>query len=343
LSKVKQLPTDGKVAAVLCVGQPVKYKLKADTAVTRGWLLTNVVPGIHEFFEDDAANRIADVLALPLLWACLDERARQLVPPEVSGRVRANWTAHCLQHELDQQWNPVEKVILQVHRYENQLVIDELLTVQEVGRGDGGANGDVDPLVVANRAAGNMQQLSILTNQVHQLKLDHAQAKMELQEAIAESRSYNVHQFTLLHKTFGKLLHQAPTRRVPGGVRPANAATAVGLAAGAGREPAQLRAGLSKCPRSLHDLWREWTDGLDGNKPASQLKVSERGGKMRYVYHNRKFAWDVIKRFTDKNVSHLTAIDNIETAYGRNKSVSHYISCIKRDRRTGGHPNLALV
>jgi hypothetical protein len=32
---VKQLPTYGKVAGVLCVGQPVKYKLKAGSGVTR--------------------------------------------------------------------------------------------------------------------------------------------------------------------------------------------------------------------------------------------------------------------------------------------------------------------
>jgi hypothetical protein len=63
---VKQLPTDGKVASVLCVGQLVKYKLKPNTGITRQWLLTNVVPGISEQYEDDAANRIADVLALPL-------------------------------------------------------------------------------------------------------------------------------------------------------------------------------------------------------------------------------------------------------------------------------------
>ena len=84
-------------------------------------------------------------------------------------------------------------------------------------------------------------------------------------------------------------------------------------------------------------------DGLEGNKPASQLARHERGGKVRFVYHERKHVWDVIKRFTDKNVSHLTAIDNIETAYGRNKSITHYIKCLKRDKRTGGHPNLNTI
>ena len=206
---VKQLPTDGKVASALCVGQPVKYKLKPDTEITRAWLLTNVVPGINENFLDDLANKIADVLALPLLWACLDPVANQLISSGVVGRVTANWTIHCLEHELRQDWNPVEKVVLQVHRYENQLIIDELLAVPEAGAGN---NDNVNPLLVANRAAGNQQQLSILTNQVHQLKLDLAQVKMELAIAITKSRNYNERQLTLLHKTLGKLLQQAPTR-----------------------------------------------------------------------------------------------------------------------------------
>lgn len=355
---VKQLPTDGKVAAVLCVGQPVKYKLKPNTAITRQWLLTNVVPGIHELYSGDDANRIADVLALPLLFAVLEPGLEDdVMTPAVHGRIKGSWIAHCVQHELDQTSNPVEKVVLQVHRYENQLVIDELLGLGGGGGGGGveaaaGGHGEADPLLVANRAAGNMQQLGIITNQLHQVKQDITECKMENLQAISELRSYCQHQFGNVHTTMGKLLHQAPTRRVaiPGG-RPANATTGRATAAGTGtvatatgrRVPAPLRAGLSKCPRSLHDLWREWTDGLEGNKPASQLKVSERGGKTRFVYFNRKLVWDVIKRFTDKNVSHLTAIDNIETAYGRNKSVSHYIACLKRDKKAGGHPNLVDV
>ena len=38
---------------------------------------------------------------------------------------------------------------------------------------------------------------------------------------------------------------------------------------------------------------------------ASQLKASERRGDelARFVYFNRKFVWDVIKKFPDKNIS----------------------------------------
>ena len=43
---VEQLPTDGRVASVLCVGGPVKYKLKPDSHVTYEFLMNVVAPGI---------------------------------------------------------------------------------------------------------------------------------------------------------------------------------------------------------------------------------------------------------------------------------------------------------
>ena len=46
---------------------------------------------------------------------------------------------------------------------------------------------------------------------------------------------------------------------------------------------------------------------------------------------------------TDKGIHHTVAIDAIEQAYGRGKTISHYIDCLKRDKKTGGHPNLVDV
>ena len=103
----------------MCVRQPVKYKLKANSGVTREWLLTNVVPGIRDHYDADAQNRVADVLSLPLLWACLEPELEHLMTPAVRNRVQAAWEALHAQHEHELDWNPVEKVVLQVHRYEN--------------------------------------------------------------------------------------------------------------------------------------------------------------------------------------------------------------------------------
>ena len=79
------------------------------------------------------------------------------------------------------------------------------------------------------------------------MKLELAQVKMELAMAIAESRNYSERQLTLLHKTLGKLLHQAPTRRVAN--RAAAAATAVGIAVGEGKEFAPFESWSFQVPK----------------------------------------------------------------------------------------------
>jgi hypothetical protein len=172
------------------LGQPVKYKLKPNTGITSQWLLTNVFPSISKQYEDDAANMIADVLALPLLFAVMEPGCQDMVTLAVFGRVCAAWTTMCVQHELQSDWNPVEKVVIQVHCYENQLVIDELLALPGGGGGNNANGVNNDPLLLANQAAGNQQQIGIMTNQLHQLKQELSQAKMETLHAVSELRSY---------------------------------------------------------------------------------------------------------------------------------------------------------
>ncbi len=46
---------------------------------------------------------------------------------------------------------------------------------------------------------------------------------------------------------------------------------------------------LSKTPRSSHLLWMEWGFGTNGNKPAKDFVVSERGGKIKQKFYWRKF------------------------------------------------------
>ena len=194
-------------------------------------------------------------------------------------------------------------------------------------------------LMVANQVAGQQQQLGIIVNQLHAVKMKLTESEMANQVGLSQLRSYCQHQFGLIHQTLGKMLHQAPTRRVIGG-RPAGSALATGAAA---RARPVMRAGLAKCVKTLHDCWREWTDGLEMNKPASQLSRSERGGTVRFTYCLRKIVWDAIKKLTDKGITHLVAIERIEQAYGYGKPLSHYIQCLRRDKRTGGHPNLVDV
>ena len=89
---MRQLPTDAKVASLLAIGGLVKYKLKTDSGVMPEWLVENVVPNIHQYFNlVDETNKVAHVLALPLLWACLSDDLVDMVLPEVRARVRVAW------------------------------------------------------------------------------------------------------------------------------------------------------------------------------------------------------------------------------------------------------------
>ena len=63
---------DAKVAAALCVRGPIKYALVEGSGITEAWLAQDVVPHIllqcpHE------SSCIGMTLALPLLWACLEQ------------------------------------------------------------------------------------------------------------------------------------------------------------------------------------------------------------------------------------------------------------------------------
>ena len=69
---VKQLYHDAKVAAVLCAGGPVKYVLKDGiTGIDDEWLFKYVIPSIRQRYRND--TRLCRVLALPLLYACLND------------------------------------------------------------------------------------------------------------------------------------------------------------------------------------------------------------------------------------------------------------------------------
>jgi hypothetical protein len=67
---VEQLPTDAKLSGILAVGNPVRYKLRADSHVSNSFLQGIVTPKMHEHFGADQSNTIDDVLALPIIWAC---------------------------------------------------------------------------------------------------------------------------------------------------------------------------------------------------------------------------------------------------------------------------------
>ena len=93
---------------------------------------------------------------------------------------------------------------------------------------------------------------------------------------------------------------------------------------------------LSKCPRSLYDLWKEYVTGFSGNKPARDFNSSERGA-CRFVYAKRNHVWQLVVKLTRMGYSSDKAIDKIYDVYGHNTSVTNIIKGIVADKKNGGN------
>lgn len=81
---------------------------------------------------------------------------------------------------------------------------------------------------------------------------------------------------------------------------------------------------LSKCPRTLQLLWREFKSGLDGNKPAEMFTSNERNAnrRMKQKYYRRNVVWSVIGRLVDAGWTSEAAIERIHTVYGHDSSAT---------------------
>ncbi len=77
---------DAKTAAALCIGAPVKYKLRNRCGLDYCWLLKNVLPEVYK-----KHNNRKDVVTLSkaLLWDCFDSEAQVSVPLEILKRVHS--------------------------------------------------------------------------------------------------------------------------------------------------------------------------------------------------------------------------------------------------------------
>ena len=97
---------DVKAAASLCVGGPVKYKVKEGCGISDEWLVLHVAPGIASQF----GNEVAAILAKPLLWAVFDPDISSMVPASIRQRVVTACNALGEDLRLADNQNPIEKV-----------------------------------------------------------------------------------------------------------------------------------------------------------------------------------------------------------------------------------------
>jgi len=101
-----------------------------------------------------------------------------------------------------------------------------------------------------------------------------------------------------------------------------------------------LPATISKNPKDLYILWKEYVEGIGGRKPARLFTPTKRG-RVKSLYHCRKVVWDSISLQINAGITAHVAIDRIYQAYGANQSVTLIINSMMRDRKErGSHPNL---
>ena len=111
------------------------------------------------------------------------------------------------------------------------------------------------------------------------------------------------------------------------------------MAGGGGGPP--VRKLLSDRPKTLEDLWEEWTTGLHGEKAAKDFTAAERGAdKCRFC--RRRVFWDCVRERGRVGHSYKSTITKIRECYGKSLSVTDILVAMQKDKKNGGHVNLRI-
>ena len=102
-----------------------------------------------------------------------------------------------------------------------------------------------------------------------------------------------------------------------------------------------LVAKLSKRPKTLWDLWTEYTCGGEDRKPAREFTAAERGA-VKGLYSQRNLVWKIIEKHVQAGYIAPVAINKVYQVYGEGASNGTIIQGIRKDNKTGGHPTLRL-
>ena len=71
-----------------------------------------------------------------------------------------------------------------------------------------------------------------------------------------------------------------------------------------------MEAKLTKCPKTLNDLWKEYEFGFSGLKPAKDGAASERG-RDKYKYYRRNVVWQKVSELVRGGFTAESACDRI--------------------------------
>ena len=315
-----QIYTDAKVESLLCMGGPIKYKMRPGIGITDEWLFHNLVPHIHQRYAHDP--KLCKMFALALLFVAMDESIA--MPQEIRDRITTAYATLRLA-----ETHPVIKVPIHIYRIEDYLMIDEAVPLLEnIGGG--------------NEAANRIPIQTIL------VRMDRQERNMADLYRNHEASIQRLERVLLTHistlnnniRRFGGTIEGALVIQ-QGGTVPRTNQRRPQINHAARQQ--QEQASLCHTPRSLMELWHEFKHGINGGKPAEQFSTAERNsrvGGMKQKYYRRSVVWNCIDRLVRSGFTPQAAVNQIHQAYGHNLSVTQIINLMIRDRRMGGHPNL---
>jgi hypothetical protein len=347
---------DAFVGSKLCLGGPVKYKVKEGLAahITTEWLSENVVPNIARRYEGD--NGLIRNLGLAMLFVVLDEDASgELFPlaelPRISDIKRA-YEALPVEGKPEQ---PISRVPLHVYRIGEETFIDEVWQDQQQQqqpqqRTNPGASLAQVPASGGGAATQQVLQTLLIQNQQIQRQLQEIEQRISLQRqgdrAWLEEKLRRINDNV---KRFGGSVESSFARQHP--------RRQLQLAEDAEDEAVAQRVGTTierngrqwpaLCPNinSLLSLWTEYEFGIGGRKPAKSWTREERGNRsQKQTYYRRNCIWKIQVHLMNKGYNVEAANALIRRTYGETTSITNIAKAIVTDRATykaqrGLHPN----
>lgn len=319
---------------MLCVGGPIRYKIKEQFAaqVTDAWLFTHVCPHIRQRYVHD--RRLCKVFATALLYGYCHLDLRQRLPEHVRIRIQGGLEGL----GLDYGENIVEKIPLNIYQVSGNLIMEDMVG----GDHGGGAGGGWQQQGNGGGGGQNHQLLQGILLQVGQTRQAVSLLHMHVDNQFQAMKTWQQRQNVLINsniRRFGGTIQGAFARQDP-----QQAANRRNAAAQQEQQPAIVEDGtaeLSPHPHTLMDLWHEWKFGLGNRKPAEHFTARERGGngdkRKKQKYYRRNKVWQIMDRLVREGSTPQEACSKIRQAYGERLSVTQIINKVIKE---GVHENL---
>ena len=268
-------------------------------------------------------REVCIVLGTALLFYIFTPEGKTIAPSFLLNSIHENYNRL---HNKELNTNPVERIALMAHGCDGEVFLDEIIEEsrdpQDPQPGNRVLRNDeahshitgMSERSAADRLRGMQSQLSSLKASVLSLE-----EKMLANDAIVDRKLTSIQRGV-------QRLNDSPGRRI----------RASGTAVHVGRDD-RLETDLSRLPKTLYDLWDEYTVGLEGHKPAKLYTSTERG-RCKYKYTRRKVVWSKVEELVLGGHTAHAAIDMILDHYGKEKSVTQVINLMRKDRVNKSYP-----